>query len=36
VKWIDFRNSEMVTAKISIRRDVQILYQSMGGWKMLL
>lgn len=31
IKWIDFRLSETVTTKISRRRDVQILYESLGG-----
>ncbi len=31
VKWIDFRCIERVTTKISRRRDVQILYESLGG-----
>jgi hypothetical protein len=31
VKWIDFRLSETVTTKISRRRDVDILYKSLGG-----
>lgn len=31
LKWIDFRQSETVTTKISRRRDVQILHQSLGG-----
>jgi hypothetical protein len=31
LKWIDFRRSEAVTTKISWRRDVEILYKSLGG-----
>jgi len=31
VKWIDFRECELVTAKISLRRDVSILHESLGG-----
>jgi hypothetical protein len=31
LKWIDFRQSETVTTKISRRRDVHILHQSLGG-----
>eukprot|EP00981_Chlorochromonas_danica_P013835 scaffold6913_cov169-Ochromonas_danica.AAC.1 len=31
VRWIDFRLSETVTTKISRRRDVEILYKSLGG-----
>ena len=31
VKWIDFRESDMVTAKVSMRRDVSILFESLGG-----
>jgi hypothetical protein len=31
LKWIDFRQSEMVTTKVSRRHDVHILYQSLGG-----
>eukprot|EP01039_Chlorochromonas_danica_P006611 gene6615-7304_t len=31
MKWIDFRLSETVTTKISRRRDVEILYKSLGG-----
>lgn len=31
LKWIDFRLSELVTTKISRRRDVEILYKSLGG-----
>ncbi len=31
VKWIDFRLSEIVTTKISRRRDIEILYKSLGG-----
>jgi hypothetical protein len=31
VKWIDFRQSQIVTTKIGRRRDVQILYHSIGG-----
>jgi hypothetical protein len=29
LKWIDFRQSEMVTSKVSRRNDVSILYESM-------
>eukprot|EP01038_Epipyxis_sp_PR26KG_P011740 gene11740-15710_t len=31
LKWIDFRESETVTTKISRRRDVAILLKSLGG-----
>lgn len=31
VRWIDFRHSEPVTTKINRRRDVHILFQSLGG-----
>ena len=31
VRWIDFRLTETVTTKISKRRDVEILYTSLGG-----
>lgn len=31
VKWIDFRESFTVTSKVSIRRDVTTLFQSLGG-----
>ena len=31
LKWIDFRQLEMVTIKISRRHDVNILCQSLGG-----
>jgi len=31
LKWIDFRQSETVTPKISRRRDVHILHESLGG-----
>ena len=31
VRWIDFRDVERVTTKISIRRDVEILFKSMDG-----
>ena len=31
VKWIDFRDTDPVTTKVGIRRDVQILYQSVNG-----
>eukprot|EP01031_Cornospumella_fuschlensis_P023701 gene23701-28718_t len=31
LKWIDFRQSDFVTTKISRRRDVHILHQSLGG-----
>jgi tRNA A-37 threonylcarbamoyl transferase component Bud32 len=31
VKWIDFPLSEIVTTKISRRRDVEILHKSLGG-----
>jgi hypothetical protein len=31
LKWIDFRETETVTTKVSRRRDVQILRQSLGG-----
>ena len=31
VKWIDFRDTDPVTTKKGIRRDVQILYQSVNG-----
>jgi tRNA A-37 threonylcarbamoyl transferase component Bud32 len=31
IKWIDFRTAHFVTAKVSRRRDVEILYSSVGG-----
>ena len=31
LKWIDFRHSEVVTGKMSRRRDVEILYKSIYG-----
>jgi hypothetical protein len=31
LKWIDFRESQTVTTKISIRHDVEILFKSLGG-----
>jgi hypothetical protein len=31
VKWIDFRDTDPVTTKVSMRRDVQILNQSING-----
>ena len=31
LKWIDFRQSECVTAKVDRRRDVQILLESVDG-----
>jgi hypothetical protein len=31
VRWIDFRLCETVTCKITRRRDVEILYMSLGG-----
>jgi hypothetical protein len=31
LKWIDFRDSVSVTTKIDRRRDVTILYKSLGG-----
>ena len=31
VKWIDFRDSVLVTAKVNIRRDVTILLRSVAG-----
>lgn len=30
VKWIDFRDSELLTTKVSRRRDVEILFGSLG------
>ena len=31
LRWIDFRDAEWVTTKISIRRDVEILFKSIDG-----
>ena len=31
VKWIDFRDTDPVTTKVSMRRDVQILNESVNG-----
>jgi hypothetical protein len=31
VKWIDFRDIDFVTSRISMQRDVEILFESLGG-----
>jgi len=31
VKWIDFRDIDFVTTKISRQRDVEVLFESLGG-----
>ena len=31
VKWIDFRDVDFVTTKISRKKDVEILFASLGG-----
>lgn len=31
LRWIDFRLTDMVTTKINRKRDVTILYESLGG-----
>ena len=31
VKWIDFRQTDFVTSKINRQRDVEVLFESLGG-----